>query len=365
MKKRIVFDSRDTHQPMPNARQPLSETRYPVSTAQYPTSFQQFERVCQKPDHRRIGNWMARRITRPMALRITWLLAPYGVHAHAVTLVGWACAAAAAVALSRGTVLCWSMAAGLLQLWYLLDHVDGQLARLRGTASLDGTQLDYLMHHTVHLLVPVGIGWGVTERWGDTAWIALGLAAGIGWLLVTLRHDARYKAFFRRLKRLDGELLVAGGGGQRPAAPPPMPRHPLKLTVWFSRKVGEMHVAMNLVALLAVVGWGLPAVMSSLAAGYLVVLAVGGTAVAAWDIAREQHAGTAEREFDAWFRPVQNATGGSPVRTSAPEPLPIANTPMSCNTVPTGRFPSAWFQHSALEHGSAAEPVGLNPKATS
>ena len=64
----------------------------------------------------------------------------------------------------------WIVAAGLLQLWYLLDHVDGQLARLRGTASLDGVQLDFLMHHTVNLLVPLG----AVGDWPCVAWSRCG-----------------------------------------------------------------------------------------------------------------------------------------------------------------------------------------------
>ena len=35
----------------------------------------------------------------------------------------------------------------LAHLAFWLDHVDGQVARWRGTASLDGVYLDYLMHH--------------------------------------------------------------------------------------------------------------------------------------------------------------------------------------------------------------------------
>jgi phosphatidylglycerophosphate synthase len=289
------------------------------SMTHYPTSFEQFERVCQKPDHRRIGNLMARRVTRPLALRITWLLASWPVHAHTATLGGWACAVGAVVALGLGTVFGWALAAGLLQLWYLLDHVDGQLARLRNTASLDGTQLDYLMHHTVHLLVPVGIGWGVTQRWGSTAWIALGLAAGVSWMLVTLRHDARYKAFFRRLKRLEGELQVLGGGGGRPTAPPPWPSHPLKLAAWAARKSGEMHVAMNLIALLALAGWLTAIEMPWLAAMYLVAIATAGGTVAAWEITREQLRGASEREFAAWFHAGDMSSDVDPEDAPAPK----------------------------------------------
>ncbi|HVX58993.1 MAG TPA: CDP-alcohol phosphatidyltransferase family protein, partial [Pirellulales bacterium] len=187
----------------------------------------ELERRCQKPDHRRSGNWMARRVSRPMALRVTWIVQPWGVSAHGATCLAALTALASALAFARGTVGSWLLAAALLQLWYLLDHVDGQLARLYGTSSLDGVQLDYLMHHAVNLLSPWGVGWGLAGRPFEPVWLALGLACSLGLLSIGLVNDTRYKAFIERLKTVEGELLVSGGC--RPAPAPPVPRRPLRL----------------------------------------------------------------------------------------------------------------------------------------
>jgi len=291
-----------------------SNPKSPIPNPKSRVSLDQLERVCQKPDHRRVGNWMARRISRPAALRITWLLAPWGVTANAATLAAWGCGLAAAGALAWGTMGGWIAGAVLLQLWYLLDHGDGQLARLRGTASLDGVQLDYLMHHTVNLLVPLGIGFGLflasppQSESGRVAPIlaALKVAGGLAWgvalLLITLQHDARYKAFHQRLKRLHGTLYVYGGGGGRPEAQPAVPRHPLRLAAWLARKACETHVMMNLVTLLALLQWGLGDTRLHSAQTYLFLMAPLALAVAAWTIFRSQRAQTAEHEFRAWYR---------------------------------------------------------------
>ena len=74
-----------------------------------------------------------------LALRITWVIAPYGVSAHAATLAALACGLGGALALGWGTHAGCLLGVALLHTWYLLDHVDGQLARLQGVASLDGT----------------------------------------------------------------------------------------------------------------------------------------------------------------------------------------------------------------------------------
>ncbi len=260
------------------------------------------EHLCQKPDHQRLGNWMARNVARPAALRITRVVAPWGISANTATLVAWACGATAAAAFAWGTVWGWVFAAAMLQVWYLLDHVDGQLARLRGTASLDGVQLDYLMHHTVNLLVPLGIGIGIFGQRGDPIWAAGGLLWGMSLLLLGLLHDTRYKAFMQRLKRIHGPLNVLGGGGGRPQPQPPMPRRPLRLAAWVARKACEMHVIMNAAALLALGQLLIGDASLLIGTVYLAIMSITAAAVAAWSIARSQHSGAVEQEFAAWYR---------------------------------------------------------------
>ena len=294
-------------------------------------AFSEFERRCQKPDHRRVGNWMARRISRPAALGITWLVAPWGISANTATLAAWGCGVAASAALGWGTIAGWLLGAACLQLWYLLDHVDGQLARLHGTASLDGVQLDYLMHHTVNLLVPLGVGFGLFVRWSEPLWLLAGLAWGMSLLLITLQHDARYKAFVRRLKRLRGKLEVVGGGGGRPQPQPPIPRKPLQLAAWTARKSCETHVVMNLISAVAVAEWLSSDTRLIAATTYLAIMTPVAVVVAGWSIFRSQRAESAEAEFAQWYR------------------------------VPAGQeltFADGWWSIESGEHGSSGGPAG-------
>jgi hypothetical protein len=183
-----------------------------------------------------------------------------------------------------------------------LDHVDGQLARLRGTESLDGAQLDYLMHHTINLLVPMGLGVGLFVAAAEPLWAAAGLLSGVSLLLITLQHDARYKTFIKRLKRFDGRLEVVGGGGGRAQPQPAVPRRPLRLMAWAARKACEIHVVMNLLTLFAVLQVAVGDARLLCGAVYLAVMAPLAAAVAGWTIFRSQAEGAAEREFAAWYR---------------------------------------------------------------
>jgi len=265
-------------------------------------SLEALERRCQKPDHRRIGNWMARRISRPAALRVTAVLAPWGVSANAVTLLAWGVAAAAAAALGWGTPLGWLLGALLLELWYLLDHVDGQLARLRAAASLDGAQLDYLMHHTVDLLVPAGAGLGLFAATAEPWWLVAGLVWGVALQLIMLQHDARYRSFLARLQQLRGRLEVHGRACGGPQPQPPVPRRPLRLAAWIARKLCETHVLMNLLLAAAVVQWLLGDDGLWTGRALVAILAPTAVAVALWTLVRSQRGGSCEREFAAWFR---------------------------------------------------------------
>jgi phosphatidylglycerophosphate synthase len=265
-------------------------------------SMAELERRCQKPDHRRIGNWMARRVSRPLALRVTWVVLPWCVSAHAVTLVAWLCALVAAAVFALGTVYAWLAAAALLQLWYLLDHVDGQLARWRGTASLDGVQLDYLMHHTVNLCVPLGIGYGLAAAPLEPLWLTMGLAWGLGLLVIGLVNDTRYKAFIERLKKIEGRLTVVGGGESRSEEVAPAPRGTLHAAWWLARKLCEIHVVMNALLCVALIQWLLGD--EGLAGGrvYLALVALVAPMTAVVGLVRSVRRETEEREFAAWYR---------------------------------------------------------------
>lgn len=261
--------------------------------------FDEMERRCQKPDHRTVGNWFARNVSRPLALRITWIILPLGISAHAMTLLAWVCAAGAALSLGSGAANGWLLGATLLHLWYLLDHVDGQLARWSGTASLGGVQLDYLMHHAVNVMVPVGAGYGASVSAEEPALMLAGAAWGVSALVLGLIHDTRQKAFEQRLKRVYGELRVIGGGGGRPTPPPGPPRTIRGFIKWSARKSCETQSVLLMVPLVSfcmLAGW--PADRF-----YVSGMAAISTAVAAIAVMREVKHHRAETTFANWFQP--------------------------------------------------------------
>lgn len=264
----------------------------------------ELRRRCQKPNYRTSGNWMARHMSRPLALYITWLVAPWGVSAHAMTVAALACAVAAAAAFAVGSIAGWLIGAVLLQTWYLLDHVDGQLARYHRTASLDGVQLDYLMHHLVNLLIPWGVGYGCVRSTGADGWLLLGICWSLGLLLLGLANDTRYKAFIARLKETPDELRVVSGGGNRSQPPVAPGLRLLRGLVWLARKFCEAHVVMNCLTAISLGQWMIG--HTTCGQVYLSAMAPLALMTAAAVLIRDIRHGAAEREFAGWYEGVRS-----------------------------------------------------------
>jgi hypothetical protein len=256
---------------------------------------------CQKPNHRRVGNWVARRITRPAALPITWLILPSGISAHMVTLVAWGFGIGAAISLGWGTTVGWLTSAMLLQAWYLLDHVDGQIARYRGSDSLDGVQLDYLMHHTMNLLVPLGAGFGAFVQAAEPWWLLAGLGWGLGQLVSGLLDDTRYKAFIARLKSLEGELRAMGVATVELSPITVAHRSLIKHVVWLARKLGEPHVMMHVLLAIALAQFLLADDTLQIGRIYLATMASISIVLAPARLLRSIQRQEAEMEFKTWF----------------------------------------------------------------
>jgi hypothetical protein len=262
-----------------------------------------------KSHHREIGNWLARRVARPGAIYGTWLAVRLGLSAHQVTAMAWASSLASAVAIGWGTRLTFVAGVALAHLAFWLDHVDGQVARWRGTASLDGVYLDYLMHHSASLATGFALGYGLAARSGDPRWSIAGIAIAAGWTLLGLHNDCRYKAFFQRLKASTASYRVDGGSGGRPRPPAAWPRRGLAALTWPAYKACEPHVVLIGMTAMAIAAIGAPAAWIAAWRGAVLGMTVLAPALAIARIVRAMRRGAVEDEFARWFR-AAGPTGG-------------------------------------------------------
>ncbi len=264
-----------------------------------------------------IGNWLARRVARPTAVYGCWLAIRMGLTAHQVTLAALASSIGAALAIGTGDRFLFVVGVMLAHLGFWLDHVDGQVARWRGTVSLDGVYFDYLMHHTASLALGFALGYGLASRSGDARWTIAGFAIAAGWAILSLHNDCRYKAFFQRLKSTTKTYRVDGGGGGRPAPPAPWPRRGRGALTWPAYKICENHVVLIGLAGLAVLAVANPAAWLNLWQAGVCIMAVLAPVLAIGRTARSLLGKTVEAEFSAWFQPLEQSPSQRPTHHSS------------------------------------------------
>lgn len=122
------------------------------------------------------GKWVIRRIS----IYITWLFARLGFGPNQTTFLSLVCALIGIFNFTQG-----NFAIGVLgiNLWYLLDHVDGEIARLRNDTSLAGTFFDTVINFLIQPFTFLGLCVGLGPR---TGWEALywGMIAALGSLML-------------------------------------------------------------------------------------------------------------------------------------------------------------------------------------
>ncbi|MDP8259079.1 MAG: CDP-alcohol phosphatidyltransferase family protein [Candidatus Aadella gelida] len=217
-------------------------------------TLKELNKICQKPEYKTKGNWMVRNITRDMALPVSWLLLHANITANQVTLFSLVIAGAACLMFGagvRGTML---GGAVLLQLWYLLDHVDGHIARYRGESSLTGVYFDYITHYIVHAAIFIGIGVGIATDDGGSTFLIMGFAAAFGVTFLNLVYDVMYKTYFFRLTKAR-VVTVRHDDIVADSMKTSSSHIGIRQLFSFAHKLCEVHVLMNIVTLLAVVAF--------------------------------------------------------------------------------------------------------------
>ncbi len=216
-------------------------------------TLKELNRIVQKPNYKTVGNWMARKITRDMALPLTWGFLHMPISANGVTFISLIIGLLGCIFFSFGTEIYLLWGAILLQFWYLLDHVDGQIARYRKQESVTGIFFDYITHHIIHIGVFIGIGWGVYSHTSEVVYILFGTITAISILVLNLVYDCQYKAFFHWIKKNSQKVITKGNHIVTEEICQSNSRHRLRILFSWFHKLGEIHVLMNVITVIAII----------------------------------------------------------------------------------------------------------------
>jgi len=214
-------------------------------------SLKELNKIVQKPRYKEVGNWMVRHILRDAALPVTALLIRTPVTANQVTLVSLVIGFIGVLFLSIPASSGFLIGVLLLQLWYYLDHVDGQLARYHKTASLSGRYFDFMTHHIIHIPIFFCLGLYCYFRTGNFLLVFWGFIATLAMTMFNVSQDVKFKTFYERLISLSQVRVLKKTESETPESATPTKDDSVRKVFSFLHKSCEIHVLMNILTLAA------------------------------------------------------------------------------------------------------------------
>ncbi len=146
--------------------------------------------ICQKP-REKADTAYGRHCVRFFSIYVTRIFLILKFTPNFVTLLSLATGFAACVLFYFGTPLHTFLGTILLQIWYLLDHVDGEIARYNKTTSLAGIYFDTITHYIIHPLALCSLGLGYFNRTGYFAYAVLGCISGFSIVLINVTTNIK------------------------------------------------------------------------------------------------------------------------------------------------------------------------------
>ena len=139
-------------------------------------SVAQIKRATKPPEHEFV---LARYYGRIISPYLTWVCLRLGMTADQVTIAGGVIGALGAAIMFPALGPWTAVGVIALQLAYLLDFSDGQVARMRGTSSTAGGYLDWLTHLYVPPAAALATSASIAIAIGQPWPFALGIAAAL------------------------------------------------------------------------------------------------------------------------------------------------------------------------------------------
>ncbi|WP_328471312.1 CDP-alcohol phosphatidyltransferase family protein [Streptomyces sp. NBC_00448] len=177
-------------------------------------------------DRRSGEHWAGRLYMREVSLRIDRHLVNTRVTPNQLTYLMTVCGVLAAPALLVPGIAGAVLGVVAVQLYLLLDCVDGEIARWKKQYSLSGVYLDRVGAYLTDAAVLVGFGMRAADIWGggriDWLWAFLGTLAALGAVLIKAETDlvgvARHQGGLPPVKESASEPRSSGMALARRAA---------------------------------------------------------------------------------------------------------------------------------------------------
>jgi phosphatidylglycerophosphate synthase len=173
-------------------------------------SYEEIRKRCLKPDEQSKPLY-ARHVTHFFSTQLIFFLQNARLTPNLITLASLLIAFFSLPFFAAMTPVGVLIGALMIEVYYILDAMDGQWARLKDQKSLTGAFFDYLINYAFHAPLLFAISWGVFQDTGNALFLILGFVAGFGCLWVVLIWNLRASVLLPRI------LAVKSGRAEKPA----------------------------------------------------------------------------------------------------------------------------------------------------
>lgn len=142
------------------------------------------------PEKSKDTSWWARVFSRPLSFLVTYPLINLGISANTVSVVSIFVAVIACILLMLGHPVS-TIGVFVFLFWDVLDCVDGNIARVRKTASLKGEYMDAISGYTAPAFIYLAVG--------VAAYREPGILSGIGFWIVVVGAVASLSDLLSRI----------------------------------------------------------------------------------------------------------------------------------------------------------------------
>ena len=150
-------------------------------------------------------------VLRPISFALTPFFINLGLSANAVTALGLIPLICGLVFILLGAIspVNFVIGAALINIWYLCDCIDGNIARFRGRVSKFGALFDWMVGRIYHAFLPACLGLGLYLASPERSTLALGLGIPRWFWLLTGGVEL-FAGLLRDMVSLQTRRIVGG-----------------------------------------------------------------------------------------------------------------------------------------------------------
>jgi len=216
-------------------------------------SIEELKRICFKGNYEKLPVY-PRYVTHKISIRIVKLLLHSSITPNQITLLSLVVGIISSIMFAVAIPVYFLAGALILELYYVIDAVDGQLARYKKLSSMTGGYFDCISNYIVHPCVFFCIGLGLVRHSGDILPIVFAFSASVSVSLISVFSECKYNIFVSAIKKASSVKVKKVAGEGKSEVKLSFPRYLFSLL----HKLCTYPTIMNIIVLVAVLNLFFP-----------------------------------------------------------------------------------------------------------